>query len=141
MTDPNQRPFTAASFNQYLKEKKLMAAQCSQCGALSMPPRAICMQCYSDRMSWVEMNGRASLAAYTAIYIGPTFMCERGFDRSNPYLTGIVQLDEGVKISARLLGFDEKQPETVQVGAPLSVEFLEIGAGEELQVQLAFRAV
>jgi len=140
MNDQTQRPFTAASFNQYLKEKKLMAGQCNHCGVLSLPPRAICGQCHGDQISWVELTGRANLAAYTVIYIGPTFMCERGFDRNNPYLTGVVELDEGVKISARLLGFDEKRPEEVQIGAPLSVEFLEIGEGEDLQIQLAFRA-
>ena len=36
------RPFTAASFNQYLAEHKLMGACCPACHATYLPPRAIC---------------------------------------------------------------------------------------------------
>ena len=35
-------PFTVASFNQFLNEKKLMASRCPQCDALYLPPRALC---------------------------------------------------------------------------------------------------
>jgi uncharacterized OB-fold protein len=134
-----QRPFTAASFNQYLREKKLMGVQCPNCHALYLPPRAICHQCQNDHMTWVELDGRGKLAAFTAVYIGPTFMNELGFDKANPYLTGVVALDAGVKISARLLGFEGKQPVDVKIDTPMEVDFLVIGEGEDAKPQLAFR--
>jgi uncharacterized OB-fold protein len=67
-------------------------------------------------------------------------MNEQGFDRHNPYLTGIVELDEGVKVSARLLGFDGKQPSEVRIGTPVTVEYIRIGEGQEAKTQIAFRA-
>ena len=66
-------------------------------------------------------------------------MNAQGFDRKNPYQTGIVELEEGVMISARLLGFNPQDPASIKIGAPMHVEFLEIGEGEEKRMQLAFR--
>ena len=67
-------------------------------------------------------------------------MIAQGFDRNNPYCTGIVELDEGVKISARILGVDAGRPETIQIGAPLTIEFVQTGEGEGLTTVLAFKA-
>ena len=39
MTEPTIRPFTAASFNQYLAEHKLMGTRCPVCNATYLPPR------------------------------------------------------------------------------------------------------
>jgi len=136
----NTLPFTASAFNQFLAEKKLMGAYCPQCEATYLPPRAICPQCQGDELVWTEVSGKGELAAFTSIYIAPTFMIEQGFDRNNPYLTGIVELDEGPKISARLLGFDPAQPEQIQIGTPLRVAFLEHGEGDEKKTFLAFQA-
>ncbi len=133
-------PFTVASFNQFLAEKKLMGTRCPHCNAVYLPPRAICPQCHGEALEWVEMSGRGKLAAFTSVYVGPTFMNAEGFDRTNPYVTGIVELDEGVKISARILGVDAKNPASIKVGLPMTVEFVERGEGEGKKTFLAFRA-
>jgi uncharacterized OB-fold protein len=133
------RPFTAASFNQYLNEKKLMASRCTACGALHLPPRAICPKCHGETMEWAEASGRGRLAAFTSVYIGLTAMNAEGYSRDNPYCSGVVELEEGVKISARVLGVDAKNPASIQIGAPLMVEFVEHSEGEEKKTVLAFR--
>lgn len=120
-------PFTVASFNQFLNEKKVMGTRCSQCGQLHLPPRAICPACFSDQLEWVEFAGKGTLAAFTVIYVGPTPMVDAGYSRDNPYVSGIVELDEGVKISAQILGVDGKHPETIQVGLPVTVDFIQRG--------------
>ncbi|MDY6907774.1 MAG: Zn-ribbon domain-containing OB-fold protein [Chloroflexota bacterium] len=135
-----QRDFTGASFFQYLNEKKLMASRCKKCQALYLPPRAICIKCYGDEMEWVETGGKGTLAAFTAINVAPTLMIEQGYGRDNPYCTGIVALEEGPKISAQLLGLDAGKPEEIEVGQPLTVDFVERGEGEEKKVHLAFKA-
>jgi hypothetical protein len=65
-------------------------------------------------------------------------MIEQGFDRNNPYLTGIVELAEGPKISARILGLDATQPQIDWIGRSLTVEYIVRGEGDETQVDLAF---
>lgn len=129
-------PFTVASFNAFLNEKKLMAARCVTCGALHLPPRAICPACHGDQLAWVETAGRGALAAFTVIYVCPTPMLDAGYSRENPYVTGIVALAEGPKISAQILGVDAAHPETIRVGAPLTVDFIERNG----QMHLAFTA-
>jgi len=139
MSEQPQRPFTAASFNQFLEEDKLMGSRCTECEGLYLPPRALCPQCHSQNLEWVEMGGRGKLAAFTSIYIAPTAMNALGFGRSHPYLTGVVELNEGVKISARLLGLDAQKPEEIQIGTPMQVAFLRQGEGENQKTVLAFR--
>ncbi len=54
----DERPFSDNSFDQFLNEEKLMGSKCKNCGALSAPPRPICIKCHSSDMQWVEMKGR-----------------------------------------------------------------------------------
>jgi len=135
------RPFTAASCNQFLAESKLMAARCRKCGARHLPPRAICPACGHDEMEWIETGGKGRLAGFTIVYVAPTFMIQQGYGRENPYVTGVVELEEGVRISARITGLDPSDPGSIRVGTPLQVEFLPVGEGEARRVFLAFRAV
>ena len=118
-----------------------MGSRCKKCQTLYLPPRTKCTSCYSDDMEWVEMKGTGKLAAFTCISIGPAFMAEEGYDRNNPYCTGVVQLDEGVRIDARIEGFDNTNPETIKIGTPVSVEFLHRGEGDNLHTFPAFRPV
>lgn len=136
----SERPFTSASFQQYLNERKLMGSRCKKCRALYLPPHPLCIKCYSDDMEWVEMKGKGKLAAFTCVYVAPTFMIEQGYDRQNPYCTGIVELEEGVKISARILGVDAKNAESIKIGTPLTVEFIEIGEDAAKKTYLGFKA-
>ena len=118
-----EKEFNSASFYQLLAEKKLMASRCKKCQALYLPPHPICTKCGGDDMEWVEMKGKGKLAAFTSIAVGPSSTIEEGSDRNNPYLVGIVELDEGPKISARIHGLDAKIPETIKIGTALAVEF------------------
>lgn len=134
------RPFSAAAFDQYISEHRLMGARCTQCGNTYAPPRAICPKCHSEDLEWVETSGKGKLSAFTVIYSGPTFMVEQGFDRKNPYVSGIVELEEGIRISARITGVDPSRPEEIRIGTPLNVDFLEFGEGEAKKTYLAFKA-
>jgi uncharacterized OB-fold protein len=90
-------------------------------------------------MEWVEMKGKGKLAAFTCIAIGPPFMIKEGYDRKHPYVSGVVELEEGVRVVARIEGMDASKPETIEIGAPLEVEFLHRGEGEDSTTSLAFR--
>lgn len=134
------RPFSAAAFDQYIAEHKLMASRCTKCAGMYVPPRAICPKCQSEELEWVETSGKGKLAAFTVIWSGPTFMIEQGFDRKNPYISGIVELEEGTRVSARITGIDPTKPTEIKIGTPLSVDFVEFGEGEAKKTYLAFKA-
>ncbi len=134
-----EREFNSASFYQFLSEKKLMAARCKNCQALFLPPHPICIKCHGPNMEWVEMKGKGKLAAFTVIAVGPSFTLDEGYSRDNPYLVGIVKLDEGPKVSGRIHGIDPGKPKDIKVGIPLTVEFLEPEEGKKCY--LAFNAL
>ena len=134
-----QRTISALSFKQFLNEDKLMGSRCKKCGTLFSPPRPICINCYSREVEWVELKGKGKLATFTVIYVGPPWMVEQGYDRKHPYCSGVVDLDEGVKIDARIEGVDTDNPESIKIGTPLTVDFLHRGEGDKTTTYLAFR--
>jgi uncharacterized OB-fold protein len=132
-------PFNDISYERFLNEDKLMGSRCQNCGALFIPPRTICIKCFGIEMEWIEMKGKGKLAAFTCIFIGPPFMAKEGYDRKRPYVSGVVELEEGVKVVARIEGVDGSKPETIKIGTPLQVEFLHRREGENATTFLAFR--
>lgn len=135
-----ERPFTEHSFREYLSEHKLMGSRCLECGQLFLPPRPICPACYGDRMIWSQTSGRGKLVAFTAVHIGPTAMVEAGYDKNNPYTAAVVELEEGPKISAQLVGVDARRPEGIRIDMPLTAAYIERGEGEAKRTFLAFEA-
>lgn len=134
-----EREFNSASFNQYLNEKKLMASRCKNCQTIYVPPRPLCPKCYIQEMDWVEMKGKGKLAAFTTITVALTMMIQEGYGRDKPYCSGVVQLEEGPKISARILGVDAQKPSSIQIGTPLKLEFVEREEGGNKKTYLAFK--
>ena len=134
-----ERPLSDISYYRFIDEEKLMGSRCKKCGQLYVPPRHFCFECHSNEMEWHKMKGEGELAAFTCIFIGPSFMGEQGYNRKNPYCTGVVKLEEGPRVVARIEGVDAGNPDTIKVGTPLEVEFLRRGEGEETVTSLAFR--
>jgi hypothetical protein len=134
----NNKPFNDTSYEQFLNEGKLMGSKCKKCRALALPPRSICISCFSGEMEWIEFKGTGNLAAFTSIVVAPPSMVREGFDRNNPYIVGVIELDEGLKAVARIVGIDAKRPEQIKVGTPLKAEFLKKGEGPEGKTILVF---
>lgn len=132
--------FTNTAYQAFLDEEKLMGSRCVETGEIFVPPRAMCPNTYSTNMEMVSVSGKGKLVAFTAIHIGPTSMVEAGYDRFNPYCTGVVQLDEGPLLSGQILGVDAKNPESIAIGTPLRVTFVNRSHGEGTRNFLAFTA-
>jgi len=92
-------------------------------------------------MEWEQVSGKGRLVAFTTVHIAPTAMLEAGYGRTNPYCTGIVQLEEGPTISAQITGVDPAAPAQIEVGMPVRVAFLSRGEGEAERTYLAFEQV
>lgn len=73
--------------------------------------------------------------------IAPPFMIEQGYNRKNPYCSGVVELEEGGRVDARIEGVDAGNPEAITVGMPLKVKFLHRGEGDNMETYLAFEPV
>jgi len=135
----NQRPFNDNSYEQFLKEEKIMGSKCQKCGALAVPPRPICVSCFGSQLEWLEFQGGGKLAAFTSIVVAPPPMAKQGFGKNNPYVVGVVELNEGAKIVARITGVEAKKPEGIKVGTALKAEFIHSGEGPDQKTFLAFK--
>ena len=114
---------TSTSFYHFLNKNRLMGLCCTQCGALFLPPRPICIRCLSSEMDWVQMNGSGKLITFTTSAVGASHMLEKGYDRTNHYCCGAAELDEGSRVSAHVVGVDVRDPDNIRIGTPVMLEF------------------
>ncbi|TFG33992.1 nucleic acid-binding protein [Candidatus Thorarchaeota archaeon] len=124
------------SIEAYLKnieEGHFKAYKCVDCGAVIAPPSGSCYSCGSSNMSWADVSGTGKLVAFTVIHIAPDEFAEEA-----PYYVAIVELAEGTRVSARLLGFDPLKPEEVNIGIDLKLDYEK---GKSGKTYLAFRPV
>ena len=92
---------------------RLQGLKCLDCGTLSFPPRLVCRNCKSRNSIAYEFKGRGKLYSYTTIFQAPD-----RFEQIVPYLVGLVDLEEGVRITAQLT---DVQPKDVHIGMPLEM--------------------
>ena len=133
--------FTKKAFSQKLAEEKLMGSECTACGTQYLPPRPMCPECFNGEMHWVELPTRGALAAYTVVSIASTAMIEAGYGRDHPHCSGIVKLENGLSISAQILGVDTSDPASIKIGTSLEAVFITRGEGEQQETFLAFQPV
>lgn len=107
--------FTIESFYKFVSERKIMAARCSECGTLLLPPRPVCTKCLSTDFKWVELRGKGKLLSYTVIHVSPV-----QFESMAPYTVGIVELEDGPHLPGMIR---DVEPEKIRVGMDLKVDF------------------
>jgi len=136
----NDRTFNDQSYEQFLEEGRIMGAKCKECGALALPPRPVCISCFCRDLEWVSFRGVGKLCAFTSIMVAPPSMAKEGYGRNNPYIVGVVELEEGPKTVGRIIGLDARKPDEVKVGTQLKAEFMHMGEAPNQKTALAFRA-
>ena len=129
--------FNASAFYKKLKEDgKLVGVRCRSCGHLSPEPRPMCPECHQFDMEWHPFSGRAKLSTFTCISVVPVVMAAKGYGRDRPYCSGIVTLEEGPSISARITGVDGANPQSIETGMELVLDLAEL---DEETPALAFK--
>jgi uncharacterized OB-fold protein len=133
-----EKEFTIQNYLEYIQNKKLMGSKCKDCGTLYAPVRKLCTKCNSLNMEWVEMSGKGELAAFTCITVGTPYFIEKGYDRNKPYCFSVIKLEEGPMVSAQLVGVNESEPDTINIGMHVKVKFLETEMAGEIKIDLGF---
>jgi uncharacterized protein len=105
------RPFWDAA-----REHRLVLKKCAKCGNIDQPPYLFCTECMSDEHEWIEASGKGTLYAYAINSFGVPFP----FWDDMPYVLGIVDLDEGVRIISNIVECDH---EKLRNGMELEVVF------------------
>jgi uncharacterized protein len=106
-------------------EHRLVVPRCEKCGRHFFPPERLCPACGSDIWSGVDCAGTGSVTAFTVVHRAPSP------DFDVPYVVAVVELDEGCELLTNLV-LDE--PDSVTVGMPVQVVFLDQANGRALPV-------
>ena len=85
-------------FRDGLVRGELLLQHCQTCGKLNMYPRHACPHCQSTALDWQRSRGTGVLHSFTVLRAGAPL----GFEKDLPYAVGVVKLDEGVQLLARL---------------------------------------
>jgi uncharacterized protein len=132
---------TFENYLEFLNDDKLMGSRCKRCGSSFLPPRPVCSECSSVDLEWTEMKREGILVAFTVITVGTSSMIKEGYSRTHPYCTGIVELEGGIRISARIYGFDVANPSSIAIGSPVQIVCGGQGRIDSKRDYLAFAAL
>ncbi len=94
------------------------AAKCDKCGHISFPPRAVCPRCSGREFGPARLAEAGSLMTYTVIRVPPAT-----FEDQSPYVLGIAELDDGVRLTAQVVDCDAA---ALKVGMRVKLEFRRI---------------
>ncbi len=91
-------PVTTARFFDAARAGELTGIRCGACGALAVPPKALCPECGARRWETVPLSGEGTIASFTVIRVAP-----RGHADEAPYAIAAVRLREGVSLLGRVV--------------------------------------
>lgn len=105
---PTTQPFWDGA-----KQGKLMLQYDPTTRKYQFWPRANSVRTGKRNLRWQETSGKGQLYSYTVTYV-PT----AGFEDKVPYVVGLVELDEGVRIIANMV---DVTPDDVEIGMRVKV--------------------
>src|SRR5439155_20173215 len=79
----------------YLEKGQIAATKCKKCRRTYFPPRADCLDCRHSTIEWVVLDGKSSLITFTQVFFAPP-----AFQPETPYLLGLAQLTNGLRVFA-----------------------------------------
>lgn len=106
------------AYYEALDRGELVVQKCQSCGKPIMYPKYVCPHCHSTDLGWIQSPGEGKLHSFTIQRIGaPT-----GFEGDLPYAVGVVKLDEGVQLLARLRPDAEGGWDSYECDMPVSFD-------------------
>lgn len=128
-------PRIVREYREALLKGELVVQKCIDCAAVNMYPRYRCPNCQSDKLGWQSASGNATLHSYTILRLG----APDGFEQDIPYALGVVKLEEGVQLLARLAPDAEGGWDAYACDVP--VRFMTDPAGQNPQLPCAWFAL
>ncbi len=110
------------------KRHELWLPFCLRCEHFFFYPRVFCPRCFSWEIEWRQSSGRGTLYTYAIQYRpqGPGFQ--------PPYVTAIVQLEEGPRMMTNLIDI-EPDPEKIRCDMPVEIVFQDMS--DEITLPMA----
>lgn len=103
------------------KKHELWLPYCKGCQAFFFYPRDFCPRCFRWDVEWRRASGRGKLYTYAIQHrpAGPAWASDV------PYITAIVELEEGPRLFTNLVGIDP-DPQQIRCDMPVEVVFEDV---------------
>jgi uncharacterized OB-fold protein len=114
---------------------RLLGKKCNKCGAKYFPSKPVC-QCGCTDFSDYKLADAGKVVTWSVIRNPP-----KGFERYQPYIVALVELDDGVKVMSQVV---DVEPENVKVGIRVEAVFRRVredGVDGIIQYGYKFRPV
>ncbi len=105
-----------------VRRHEFLLKHCLRCDGCHHPRRILCPDCNEAVSAWKPAKGTGKLHSYSEVHRATGV-----FAKSTPYTVGIVELDEGVPLFARIFG----EP---GIDVPVEVDFRVLEQGALLPV-------
>ncbi len=101
------------------REGRLLVQRCQACGEHQLYPRRHCVHCFAPEPEWVEAKGIGRLHTFSVVHRTAT----PGFAEEVPYVFGIVELDEGPRLTVNVV---DTPLEELRCDLPVRVVFTRV---------------
>lgn len=97
---------------------RMIGTRCIICKTAYFPPRKVCPKCkealYEGKpvMEELKFSGKGKVVTYTTIHVG-----SMDFAGQTPYIMGIVQLEEGPRITGQIVDLNGEKLDGLEVEA------------------------
>jgi uncharacterized OB-fold protein len=97
---------------------RLEASKCKSCGHIDFPPRLVCPKCKARSFEVVPLSDEGTLVSFTVVRVA-----SEKFSKETPYAVGIVELNDGVRLTAQIA---DAEIDELQVGQKVRLVFRKI---------------
>jgi uncharacterized OB-fold protein len=111
-------PTPSRSWREFPQRYRLEAGKCKSCGFVAFPPRLICPHCKNREFEKVKLAETGKVLTFTIIRVPPQQFVDQA-----PYAVGIVELDDGVKLTGQIVDYNFEE---IKIGKRVKVEFRKI---------------
>lgn len=117
----------ARAWREFPQRYRLEAAKCTECSKILYPPRLVCPECGGREFADEVLPRDGKVVTFTVIRVPPA-----GFTEQTPLPLALVELTNGVRLMVQI--GDVEDPETIEIGMPVRLEFRRISSDGEAGV-------
>jgi uncharacterized protein len=109
----------AITWRRIPERYRLTGSACENCKTNYFPTRKLCPKCRrKGKIVLKQFSGKGAIYSFTEVTAGPA-----GFELEVPYVLAIVELSEGPRLTAQVVGVGEKD---VKIGDSVEMIFRKI---------------
>jgi uncharacterized OB-fold protein len=98
-------------FLDELKEGRIFARKCNQCGRTLVPPRMYCEQCYRPTDEWVQVKDTGTINTFSISHVGTDARRLK-----TPILVAVIDIDGASPGMGILHNLGEVEPSNISIG-------------------------